>query len=113
MNNQSVNYIFNIIGNANDVVNNINQNAGVLNKTLSQTLNFFSGFRGAAVALQGVVSVVENVQSAIGGITQVGANAELQLMNMKTLFQGNSEAAADMYKRISEYGKVTLGRKLG
>ena len=29
MSNQTVNYIFNITGNANDVINNINQNTGV------------------------------------------------------------------------------------
>lgn len=113
MNNQTVNYIFNITGNANQVVSGISQEVSVLNQKLSQTTNVFDSFKGGFVALQGLTSVVQNVQTAIGGITQVGANAELQLMNMKTLFGGNAEAASDMYKRISEYGKVTPYDKAG
>lgn len=62
---------------------------------------------------QGVVSTIQSVNDAIGGITQAGANAELQLMNLKTLFVGNAEAANDMYERISEYGKATPYDKAG
>lgn len=113
MNNQTINYIFNITGNANEVINNIVQSTGVLNKSLSQTVNVFEGFKGKAVALQGVVSTIQSVNDAIGGITQAGANAELQLMNLKTLFGGNAEAAEAMYERISEYGKVTPYDKAG
>ena len=105
MSNQTVNYIFNITGNANDVINNINQNTGVLNRTLSQTLNVFDSWKGSFVAFQSVGAVFQNLQSVIGGITQAGSNAELQLMNMKTLFGGNAEAAQDMYDRIAQYGK--------
>ena len=113
MNNQTINYIFNITGNANEVINNIVQSTGVLNKSLSQTVNVFEGIKGKAVAFQGVVSTIQSVNDAIGGITQAGANAELQLMNLKTLFGGNAEAANDMYERISEYGKVTPYDKAG
>ncbi len=91
MSKQTINYIFNITGNANEVINNIMQSTGVLNKSLSQTVNVFEGFKGKAVALQGVVSTIQSVNDAIGGITQAGANAELQLMNLKTLFGGNAE----------------------
>ncbi len=113
MSNQTVNYIFNITGNANDVINNINQNTGVLNRTLSQTLNVFDSWKGSFVAFQSVGTVFQNIQSVIGGITQAGSNAELQLMNMKTLFGGNAEAAQDMYDRISKYGKETPYDKAG
>lgn len=113
MNNQTINYIFNITGNANDVINNIKQNANALNENLSQTLNVFGGINGAFVGFQGVVSTIQSVNDAIGGITQAGANAELQLMNLKTLFGGNAEAAEAMYDRISEYGKVTPYDKAG
>lgn len=113
MSKQTINYIFNITGNANEVINNLVQSAGVLNKNMSQTLNVFGGIKGSAVALQGVVSTIQSVNDAIGGITQAGANAELQLMNLKTLFGGNAEAAEEMYERISEYGKVTPYNKAG
>lgn len=113
MSEQTINYIINITGNANDVVSNLNQHMGTLTRTTSQTLNVFSGFHGLSVAFQGLTSVVQNVQSAIGGITRVGANAELQLINMKTLFGGNADAATDMYNRISQYGKVTPYDKAG
>ena len=50
---------------------------------------------------------VEKINGVFSGITEAGASAELQLMNLKTLFGGNAEAANEMYERISEYGKVT------
>lgn len=113
MSSQTIQYNFNIVGNANEVISAISQSSMALNENMSQTLNVFQGLKGTAVGLQGFVSVVQNMQNAIGGITQAGANAELQLINMKTLFGGNAEAAKEMYDRISEYGKVTPYDKAG
>lgn len=113
MSNQIINYIFNLSGNFNNVIAEMSQRAEDLHDNLSQTLNVFSGIKGAAVGFQGLTSVATGITDALSGITQVGANAELQLINMKTLFGGNAEAAQEMYDRISEYGKVTPYDKAG
>lgn len=68
-----------------------------LNGNMTQTLNVF---KGAAIGFHSLNSVVADVQNAVGGIVDPGANAELQLINMKTLFGGNAEAAKEMYDRI-------------
>lgn len=85
MNNQTINYIFNITGNANDVINNIKQNANALNENLSQTLNVFGGINGAFVGFQGVVSTIQSVNDAIGGITQDKAYAKLNNFKPRTI----------------------------
>lgn len=111
--NQTFNYTFNITGNANDIINNINQSTNVLKENLSKTVNVFDGFMGTSIGIQGIISSVQSVANAFAGITQAGATAELQLMNLKTLYGGNAEAAEAMYERISEYGKVTPYDKAG
>ncbi len=113
MSSKTINFTINLDGNAYTGLAEVDKAMQSVNATASSTLKFFDRLNQISFKINNIVFGIQNVQSAIGGITQVGANAELQLMNMKTLFQGNSEAAADMYKRISEYGKVTLGRKLG
>ena len=113
MSSQTIQYNFNIVGNANEVISAISQSCMALNENMSQTLNVFQGFKGAAVGFQGIASVIQSMQNVFGGITQAGADAELQLINMKTLFGGNAEAAKEMYDRISEYGKVTPYDKAG
>lgn len=113
MSNQTINYIFNVSGNFNNVIGEMSQKAEELHENVSQTLNVFSGFKGSAVGFQGFTSVATGISDALSGITQVGANVELQLINMKTLFGGNAEAAQEMYDRISEYGKVTPYDKAG
>ena len=113
MSSQTIQYNFNIVGNANEVMSAISQNSMAFNENMSQTLNVFKGFKGAAIGFHSLNSVVADVQNAVGGIVDAGANAELQLINMKTLFGGNAEAAKEMYDRISKYGKVTLYDKAG
>lgn len=105
MSSQTIQYNFNIVGNANEVISAISQNSIALNGNMTQTLNVFKGFKGSLVGFQAFSSVIDNISTAFNGIVDAGANAELQLINMKTLFGGNAEAAKEMYDRISEYGK--------
>ena len=92
---------------------------GLIDKTIefqtsiSRTQTLVEGLGRASIGLESISNVVNGVSEVFSGITEAGAAAELQLMNLKTLFGGNAEAADDMYKRISEYGKVTPYDKAG
>ncbi len=106
-------YYFNLKGN---IVGKID---GLIDKTIefqtsiSRSQTLLEGLGKAAIGIESIGNVVRGVSEAFSGITEAGAAAELQLMNLKTLFGGNAEAADDMYKRISEYGKVTPYDKAG
>jgi tape measure domain-containing protein len=113
MSNQTINYTINILGNVVETINQINQNTTEMNTNISNTLNVFKSLPATAVGFESIVNNVKGVSEVLNVITQTGANAELQLINMKTLFGGNAEAAQEMYDRISEYGKVTPYDKAG
>ena len=106
-------YYFNLKGN---IVGKID---GLIDKTIefqtsiSRSQTLLEGLGKAAIGIESIGNVVRGVSEAFSGITEAGASAELQLMNLKTLFGGNAEAADDMYNRISEYGKVTPYDKAG
>ncbi|MGM9817717.1 MAG: tape measure protein [Paludibacteraceae bacterium] len=110
---QTINYTINITGNANQALDSITETTKVLKKSINQTSNKLQGFLGSIIGIQGVISSVHSVANAFNGITQAGATAELQLMNLKTLYGGNAEAAEAMYDRISKYGKETPYDKKG
>ena len=92
---------------------------GLIDKTIefqtsiSRSQTLLEGLGRASIGLESFSNVVRGVSEAFSGITEAGAAAELQLMNLKTLFGGNAEAANEMYERISEYGKVTPYDKAG
>ena len=113
MNSQTINYQFNIVGNIVNVLEDIKQNVRWMNDALAESRKKVDGLSKGFTEMHNAVNVVRDITDAFGGITQVGANAELQLINMKTLFGGNAEAAQEMYDRISEYGKMTPYDKAG
>lgn len=106
-------YYFNLKGN---IVGKID---GLIDKTIefqtsiSRSQTLLEGLGKAAIGIESIGNVVRGVSDVLSGITEAGAAAELQLMNLKTLFGGNAEAANEMYERISEYGKVTPYDKAG
>ena len=110
---ENINFTINLDGNIYTGLGNINKALNTVNASVSSSLKFFDKLSNSIFKINTIASGIQSVNDAIGGITQAGANAELQLMNLKTLFGGNAEAANDMYERISEYGKVTPYDKAG
>lgn len=106
-------YIFNIKGDYSVKINGLTDSTAQFQASVSKSQKALESFGQAAIGIEAIGNVVKNMSNAISGITEVGATAELQLMNLKTLFGGNAEAANDMYERISEYGKVTPYDKAG
>ena len=106
-------YIFNIKGDYSIKINGLTDSTAEFQASVTRSQKALESFGQAAIGLESISNVIRNINGVFSGITEAGANAELQLMNLKTLFGGNAEAAEEMYERISEYGKVTPYDKAG
>ena len=106
-------YIFNLIGNYSVKIDDLTDKTAEFQASVAKSQDALTGLGQACISFESVVNVVKNITDVFTGVTNIGANAELQLINMKTLFGGNAEAAQEMYDRISEYGKVTPYDKAG
>lgn len=108
-----INYIFNISGNFASNIGVMVNHTEQLSQSLEKAQGIMSKLGQSAMGFAAIADVAQNMNEAFSGIIEAGASAELQLMNLKTLFGGNAEAAEAMYERISEYGKVTPYDKAG
>ncbi len=101
-------YQFNIGGNLLAKMEGMIDSTGRFRAKIEDCNNWLGRLTNTFAALDMASNYVEKISGVFSGITEAGATAELQLMNLKTLFGGNAEAANDMYERISEYGKATV-----
>jgi tape measure domain-containing protein len=106
-------YQFNIGGNFTAAMDGMAESTGRFNAAVEQSSSGLAKWEQKFAAFGLIGDYVDRACNSVNGIVEVGANAELQLMNLKTLFGGNAEAAKEMYERISEYGKVTPYDKAG
>ena len=106
-------YQFNIGGNLLAKMEGMIDSTGRFRAKIEDCNNWLGRLTNTFAAFDMASNYVEKINGVFSGITEAGAAAELQLMNLKTLFGGNAEAADDMYNRISEYGKVTPYDKAG
>ena len=106
-------YQFNVGGNFTAVMDEMAETAGRFSTAVETSTGGLSKWEQKFAAFGLIGDYVDRACNAVNGIVEVGSNAELQLMNLKTLFGGNAEAAQEMYDRISEYGKVTPYDKAG
>ena len=110
---QSFDYIFNLTGNYSTIIKGFTEATGEFTAKVEGVKNQVSMLAQTLSVFELAFNTVSRVTEVFNGITEIGANAELQLINMKTLFGGNAEAAQEMYDRISEYGKMTPYDKAG
>ena len=106
-------YQFNIGGNLLAKMEGMIDSTGRFRAKIEDCNNWEGRLTNTFATLDMASNYVEKFTGVFSGITEAGAAAELQLMNLKTLFGGNAEAANEMYERISEYGKVTPYDKAG
>ena len=110
---QIFNYAFNLGGDFSIKMEGMSEAMGEFNANISATQKGIGKLTQSLATFNLASDVIEKISGVFNDITKAGANAELQLMNLKTLFGGNAEAAEAMYERISEYGKVTPYDKAG
>lgn len=110
---QIFNYAFNLGGDFLFKMEGMSEAMGEFNANISATQQGIGKITQSLATFNMARDFFSNISEAFGGLTEAGSAAELQLMNLKTLFGGNADAAADMYERISEYGKETPYDKAG
>ncbi|MBO7203273.1 MAG: tape measure protein [Paludibacteraceae bacterium] len=110
---QAFNYLFNIGGDFSVKMEGMSEAMGNFNASINATQNGIGKLTQTFATFNLASDIVGKINNVFSGITEAGSAAELQLMNLKTLFGGNAEAAEAMYERISEYGKVTPYDKAG
>ena len=108
-----IDYQFNIGGNYSAVMEGMIDETGAFSAKIKDCNNLIGKLSNTFAVWDMASNYVDKFFNAFNGITEAGANAELQLINLKTLFGGNADAAQAMYERISEYGKVTPYDKAG
>lgn len=106
-------YQFNVGGNFTATMEGMIDNIGKFNAKIKDCNNWVGRVSNTLATFDMASNYVEKLSGVFSGLTEAGSAAELQLMNLKTLFGGNADAAADMYERISDYGKVTPYDKAG
>ena len=106
-------YGFNLGGNFIAVMEGMIDSTGKFSAKIEDCNSWLGRLTNTFAAWDMASNYVEKISGVFNDITEAGASAELQLMNLKTLFGGNAEAAEAMYERISEYGKVTPYDKAG
>lgn len=98
---QIFNYAFNLGGDFSIKMEGMSEAMGEFNANISATQKGIGKLTQSLATFNLASDVIEKISGVFNDITKAGANAELQLMNLKTLFGGNAEAAEAMYKRIS------------
>lgn len=106
-------YIFNVGGDFSAQISGMTDATGQFTGAVTAASDKTKTLASTFAEFSYLSDIAKKASNVIGDITSVGATAELQLMNMKTLYGGNAEAAQEMYERISEYGKVTPYDKAG
>ncbi|MBO7337288.1 MAG: hypothetical protein ILP23_06490 [Paludibacteraceae bacterium] len=101
----SIEFSINIDGTAYQGIAKISEVMNDLNVKVNKTQGAFKTLGDAAFRANAIADVFGKMSSAFSGIDKAGMDNEMLLMNMRTLYQGNAEAAQDMYDRIAQYGK--------
>ena len=83
-------------GNYSATINGISKATGDFSAQVECAQSGVHKFSSMLAGFDLVRNAIENVGNVFNGITEAGANAELQLINLKTLFGGNAEAAQAM-----------------
>ncbi len=113
MSNNTIQYIINIVGNAQDKINNINRSVSEANTTVNKFQANITKLRDNVIAFEGLSMQADRLGSMFGQVFSVGMENELQKQNLTTLLGGDIDASDTLFGKISEYGKNTVYDKAG
>lgn len=117
MANNVLNFTINLGGTAYTGIAKIDRALNSVNVNAKKTDTLLGNINNAAFKFNNIFqtaqTIVDKVSGSIGKMIEVGSTNEMQKMDMTTLFRGNAEAADEMFKKISQYGKETVYDKAG
>lgn len=112
-----VTYAINLGGNAFSGFDKLFSGFKKVNSAAEETESLLARIGKASIAINNIGQIFQTiagkVSGGIGRIIDAGSENELQRLDMTTLFKGNAEAADEMFRKISEYGKATVYDKTG
>lgn len=85
MSSQNINFTWNVTGNANQVINDINTSFTQVNANVSKTVNVFESWQGQLVVFQSALSVVENFKSALDSALEPGKQLNSSLAELSAI----------------------------
>lgn len=109
----TIEYVIKIGGNAYSGIARLGASVKQLNKNTEQTSSLLEKVGKVTQSFNNIFYFGSKVSNAIGKIINSGAKDELQKLDLTTLFKGNVQAAGEMFKKISDYGKETVYDKSG
>lgn len=108
MSNESVNFTINIGGNAySGVVQLDNAVQGVMN-SVQQATSWFDKLGNSAFMFESLVGAIEKISNGFDSLVGNSLQFEQAQANMRTLMNGNAEAADQLLGKLREYGKSTV-----
>lgn len=110
---ESIQYIVNVVGNAQGKLVQISQNATNASQSMTKLTASIAKIRDASIAMEGLTSIGDKIGNMFGSAFNAGMEAELQQQNLATLLGGDVAAMEDLYGKIAEYGKNTVYDKAG
>ena len=109
----TIQYIINLVGNAQGKLVQISQNATNASQSMVKLTDSIAKIRDASMAMEGLASIGDKVGNMFGSAFNNGMQAELQQQNLTTLLGGDVVAMENLYGKIAEYGKNTVYDKAG
>lgn len=109
----TIQYIINLVGNAQGKLVQISQNATNASQSMVKLTDSIAKIRDASMAMEGLASIGDKVGNMFGSAFNNGMQAELQQQNLTTLLGGDVAAMENLYGKIAEYGKNTVYDKAG
>ena len=108
MSNESVNFTINIGGNAYSCVVQLdNAVQGVMN-SVQQATSWFDKLGNSAFMFESLVGAIEKISNGFDSLVGNSLQFEQAQANMRTLMNGNAEAADQLLGKLREYGKSTV-----
>ena len=108
MANESVNFTINLGGNAySGVVQLDNAVQGVMN-SVKQATSWFDKLGNTAFYFESLVGAIEKISNGFDALVGNSLEFEQSQANMRTLLNGNAEAADTLLSKIRAYGKATV-----
>lgn len=108
MNNQNVQIVFSVQGNAVNALEGISQQAGVLNDTLNKSINIFNSFGDCMTVTQQVVQALKGVGSGLNELDASGVALNTSLANLSAI-TGQTGAGLKSIENYARQSAKTFG----
>ena len=105
---EKVTFTINLDGNIYTGLINVDKAMRKVNASATSTLKTMNAFHDTFFKLNNVISIINQVSSGFDALVGSSLEFEQSQANMRTLMNGNAEAADELLSKIRAYGKATV-----